>query len=339
MKYQQTMSIFLLLLIFSSISLTLSERKPNKKRSKNQHNSNIILKTKPSYYPETNFVTTIYSGNTPLQKTDDLAINYLDRHHINCYKDHSAINMFKLKSFRDKKIQFSYFCVHSPMISTKCRNYQTVFGDTSFNIKNTIDSLVKHYVECPSNTVMKSFKLDPKGNFESGRAWLTKLRGKNYPQVSYKYTCCEAKIERTIWATTNRTFNTKNTYIDLKRQKIDAHDFNAISSFHMQCPQRTMYYELRISQLKGETSPFYPDYLKDNSNNPGENLQSTLNAKEKNTSKPAFVGKYYLSNYFLNFFTIVILELSSKLSKILKRSNKKKNKTKVYLPAVVLYRQ
>jgi hypothetical protein len=56
----------------------------------------------------------------------------------------------------------------------------------------------------------------------------------------------------------------------------------------MQCPQRNIYYELRISLLEGEKTPFYPDYLKDNSNNPGEDF----NFGDKNQNKTALRGNF-----------------------------------------------
>jgi hypothetical protein len=294
MKYQQTMSIFLLFVIFCSISSILS-KKPFKdlleKISKGVKNNKSQDKTITT--------TSIYMRETGSQPSDELAINLLDRHIINCDKRQSAINSFRMvKNGKKKEIKYEYTCVQSPMITNNCRKHKTNMADTSFHVRKTLDSLVKHYVECPSNTVMKLVKLVPHGNFHSGFKELFRLNEKEYPFLHYEYTCCEASIERTIWATTRRTSNRGNSYLNLKSQRVEAHDNNAISSFHMQCPQGTIFYEMRISQLKGQESPFYPDYLKDNSKNPGENLESTLKPKDTQNSngnspsdKPAFVGK------------------------------------------------
>lgn len=190
------------------------------------------------------------------------------------------------------------------MISKKCTNYKTPETRTDFYVKKSLDTLVKHYLECPSNTVMNKFKLIPRGNFEFGFMSLFRLSLTKFPKIFFEFSCSEAKIERTIWATSSRTTNKDNELKNLKSQMVIAHDLNAISSFHMQCPKGTIFFEMRISVLKGDASTFYPNYLKDNSKNPGEDLKTTLKAKDskpkdhqqhpqhKTSNSPTFVGKY-----------------------------------------------
>jgi hypothetical protein len=85
MKNQQKMSAFVLFIICCSICLTLSIRSRNKFETKSN-----------SYYSQTNFKTSLSQKQTDLQSSNELAINYLDRHIIDCTGKNSAINSFRL---------------------------------------------------------------------------------------------------------------------------------------------------------------------------------------------------------------------------------------------------
>lgn len=281
MKIQQSISIFLILLVCCSINFILSNNsaksvysKQDQEKNKNNEISIILHEKKhplksffnkfkgklsetfsKSYYSQNYFKTEVYQKETNLKNPEDWSINRLDQHVVDCSTRYSAINSFKFETRKTKNkkgkkgdgVNFRYSCVRSPMISKKCKKYKTPETRTDFFVKNSLNTLVKHYLECPNNTVMNKFKLIAKGNFESGIMKLFRLSLNKFPKIFFEFSCCEAKIQRTIWATTRRTRNKSNELKNLQYQNVIAHDLNAISSFHMQCPKETIFFEMRIS--------------------------------------------------------------------------------------------
>ncbi len=217
----------------------------------------------------------IYNKETQWNDYGNGSINFLDRHYVYCSDRNTALNSFRYEhkdERRQKKnffgfteyytatsLRFSYTCVESPEISEKCNTMTTQIQDANFIVEKSLNALVKHNVSCPQNTVMKGFVLRPRGKYDMGFGALLRLDPKDRPQLSYEYTCCDANISRTIYAQTGPTWAGDNEYYNLRNQFINAKDFNAISSFNMQVSQNDIYYSMKFSTLKGETSPSFPD--------------------------------------------------------------------------------
>lgn len=348
MKHQETVQVFLFLLLCSSIqfinsqnsdvskpfsyyvednkekvnkpksSPTQNNNKPDLSKNKEDKNnekgnkpqSSPTKNTKPQpdlskYFSTSSFPTELYQKTTGWQDVGDWSINYLDRHTINCDSNYSAINSFIFEQDSKKHIRFKYSCVKAASISSKCTERKTPLSYTEFFVKKSLNTLMKHYVECPKDTVMKKFKFNSQGNFKSGIMSIFQLSEDKYPKLSITYSCCNAKIQRTILTDTSRTINSDNHLSNLRFQRVLSRDFNAISSFHMQAPAERIFFEIKIRQLEGEQSPSYPDYFKDNSMNTGVTLDISLpeDSNSSNTGNtatkpksdvPSFVGKYKL---------------------------------------------
>lgn len=139
MKIQQLMSIFLLLLVCSSINFILSKKsaKPvysEQDQEKNKNNEvSIILHGKKnplnsffnkikgksktffnkikgklskifskSYYSRNNFKTELFEKETNWKDPKDWSINRLDQHTVDCSTRYSAINSFKFVTRKTK---------------------------------------------------------------------------------------------------------------------------------------------------------------------------------------------------------------------------------------------
>lgn len=234
-------------------------------------------------------MTSIYNRETQWNDYGNGSINYLDRHNVDCNENNSALHsyvyehrdetrqkriLFKKHSFTVTNLRYSYTCVKSPEISDKCQTFKTTAQDANFIVEKSLNSLVKHNVSCPQNSVMKRFKLRHQGRFDTGFGVVFRLDPKDRPQLFYEYTCCEANISRIIYAQTPPSYGGDNEYYNLRNQFIDAKDLNAISSFSMQLSKTDIYYSMRFSTLNGQISPSYPDPC-------GESSQK---------SNPAFLG-------------------------------------------------
>ena len=231
----------------------------------------------------------IYNRETKWNDYGKGSINYLDRHNVDCNENNSALHSFvyehrdetrqqrkflKKESYTVTNLRYSYSCVKSPEISDKCQTFKTTAQDANFIVEKSLNSLVKHNVSCPQNSVMKRFKLRNQGRFDTGFGVVFRLNPRDRPQLFYEYTCCEANISRTIYAQTPPSYGGDNEYYNLRNQFIDAKDLNAISSFNMQLSQTDIYYSMRLSTLNGQISRSYPDPC-------GESSQK---------SNPAFLG-------------------------------------------------
>lgn len=363
-KNNQMMSIFLMLMIGLSLQFNLQEVKEHKsllnsdnleyddnnfdayqQPSESQVNNNTQQREEENQGQSNSTQSTeLYNLQTNWDTNGKLSINYLDRHVVNCTESNSALNSFKLETkevptkglmkLKAKslgQIRYNYTCVKSPAISNNCTLHQTPVQHTGFLVQQTLDSLVKHYVDCPSQSVMKSFRIKTQGQFWLGVKAFFRLSPKLRPKLYYEYTCCKAEISRDIFATTQKT-KSNNRYTALSRQHINANDLNAISFFHMQSPRGGIFYELRLALLKGETSPSFPDYLNGESTMPAENQSNINNSNQTgNSQPPSFVGKELILFKNLN---LKILELNSKTSK-----NKANNKVRAKaFMGVILYR-
>jgi hypothetical protein len=203
----------------------------------------------------------LYYKQTRWNTPGRAAINFLDRHTIDCSERNSAINSFKFEWNRRNKIRYSYTCVNSPVISNKCHVLETNLKNAEFVVTESLDSLVKHYVECPENHVMSRFRLKNRGKFFIGLGAIFRLLPQDHPKLYYQYTCCQADTTRVIFARTNRSPNLNNEYGNLTSQNVKGYDKVALNYFHMQTPGDQIYYEMKFANLKGETSPSYPDYF------------------------------------------------------------------------------
>jgi hypothetical protein len=256
------------------------------------------------------------------------SINHLERHEINCTESNSAINSFAFElgnpGKKKNQVRFNYSCVKSPVISNECKNHETPIGGAAFKVKNSLNHLVGHYVECPDGTVMKSLVLKTKGKFYTGIGALFRLKGNNRPKIWYSYTCCKAEISRTVYTETKRSRNMNNEYYNLSGQPINGRDLNAISSFDMQAPFHTIFYNIKVSVLKGETSPYFPPPCSSESEKSNQ-----INTTPSNTIADfpvlSFTGKEFI-------FNNLILELNARTAKSMsKYKNKDRNLSKVFL--------
>jgi hypothetical protein len=255
-------------------------------------------------------------------------INYLDRHEVNCNESNSAINSFAFErgnpGKKKNQVRFNYSCVKSRAISNNCKLHQTPMGFVAFMVKNALDSLVGHYVECPKGTVMKSFHLKNKGKFWTGISAFFRMSENNRPKIWYSYKCCKAKISRTIYTQTRRSINFDNEYYNLSGQPINARDLNAISSFDMQAPKNVIFYNIKVSVLKGETSPYFPHPCSSESEKSSQSF-NTPSDTFADFSDFSFTGKEFIFNY-------LILELKARTAKSMsKYKNKHRNLSKVFL--------
>jgi hypothetical protein len=333
-RNQQMMSIFLILLIGLTLQFKTKQVKDSKKvlASKNsltdamteqrqykptniQIKDSIVDKNEEKYPKRTEAesnqgMSSLYNNATQWNDTGLGEINYLDRHTIDCKQDNSAINSFKLEvgTFKEKvkgvfweemqdkkKIRYSYTCVKSPAISNNCREYSTTPNQVAFDTTLSLGFLIRHYLECPGGQVMKKFGFRGKGDFYYGLfAIFRKLE--DYPKIWYEYTCCNAEISKTKYFETEKTPNEDNRYFNLKDQAVNGRDFNAISAFNLQCPEKRIFYSTRINILKGETSPYFPNPcdgpLKD-----ARKAEDRSNAKnEALYNSKIFLGKYVYNN-------------------------------------------
>lgn len=231
-----------------------------------------IIKQQPEAQPQLVNEAVLYNGATNWNEYGPNGpINFLDRHFVSCYQSNSALNNFKMwqrekqknaLSFLDPnnyEVRFTYTCVKSPQISNNCQTLETPVQDANFIVEKSLDSLTRHYVTCPKNTVMKDFVIKTVGRFDVGIGAILRLGRDDRPRIFYKYTCCDANVSREIYAKTQKSYGGDNEYYNLKNQFIDAKDFNAISSFNMQSPPNEIFYYLRFSTLKGEKSLSFPD--------------------------------------------------------------------------------
>jgi hypothetical protein len=250
---------------------------------------------------------TLYDDATQWNDDGKKAINHLDRHTINCTESNSAINSFKFEHRLENskkrillgpkkvtKIRFSFTCVKSPAISNTCFDYTTPVGDAAFMVRKSLNYLVRHYVECPNGQVMKSFVMKTAGKFYTGIGALFRLGEKDRPKLWYKFTCCNAEISRTVRAETKRTDNKNNEYFNLSRQDINGRDFNAISSFNMLAPPNTIFYNMRLSVLNGETSPYFPDPCMNASENSSQDNPVANDKSASFSDSESFVGNEFI---------------------------------------------
>lgn len=249
-------------------------------------------------------------------------INFLDRHFVNCDQSNSALNSFKMEQRkREKKgglfnmfekdsweVRYTYGCVKSLQISNNCKTIETPVQDANFIVEKSLDALSRHFVTCPDNKVMKDFNLRTVGRFDTGFDVIFRLGRDSRPRLFYKYTCCDANISREIYAQTQKTYGGDNEYYNLQNQFINGKDFNAISSFNMQSPPGEIFFFMKLSTLKGEKSPSFPDPcdVQDSPAPANSNSKSFLElnsgaAKNKNksgclTDSKVFLGKFYYNN-------------------------------------------
>jgi hypothetical protein len=224
---------------------------------------NNRTKPKNSYGPLPT-QTVILDKATKWNESLQWVLAALDRHNVDCPEDYSALNSFKLEINNQQKIRYKYQCVQSASITNNCRDYQTDIKTAEFLVAHSLDTLVKHYVKCPDNTVMKGFEM------VALRMWnkeneILRLTRDRHPRLYYSYTCCDANISRRLLARTGETKNANNEFFELEHQTIQALDKNAITYFHMQAPGKKIFFEMEFATLKGETSPSYPDYFNQNS--------------------------------------------------------------------------
>ena len=259
----QLMSIFLILIICSA-SVNTSEWDIFKKIKNKLTNS---VKTAFRKMKGSNFPTRLYDEQTRWDKNGKGAINYLDRHTIDCSRENSAINSFIMQTREHKRktqVRFSYTCVESPAISNRCRELQTADKTAEFEVKKSLESLAKHYVECGEDEVMTKVALKTKGKFNTGVGAIFRLLPSDHPRLFYQYTCCQAEFSRKdiILSRTKRTPNPNNGYGHLGRQYIKGYDNVSLKFFHLQTPGNEIYYEMKYECLKGESCPSYRDYMK-----------------------------------------------------------------------------
>lgn len=314
----QLMAIFLFLIICSS-SVNTSEWNFLKNIKNKVTNSfkNAFHKMKGS-----NFPTKLYDKQTGWNKNESGAINALKHHTIDCSQENSAINSFKMEMRNHKRktqLRFSYTCVESPAISNRCRVLQTAEKTAEFKVKESLDSLAKHYVECGENEVMTKVALKTKGKFFTGLGAIFRLLPQDHPKLFYQYTCCQAEFSRKeiILSRTKQSANPNNQYNHLIHQYVKGYDKVALKFFHLQTPGNEIYYEMKYECLKGETCPSYRDYF-------------------KYGGKQSFMGKLFLIFLiFLIFVIFLILEINART---LRKKSKRKTETTTYLPASILYR-
>lgn len=236
-------------------------------------------------------------------------INFLDRHFVNCDQSNSALNSFKMEQRKRQKkgglfsmfeqdsfeVRYTYGCVKSPQISNNCKTIETPVQDANFIVEKSLDALTRHFVTCPDNKVLKDFILLNVGRFDTGLNVIFRLGRDSRPRLFYKYTCCDANISREIYAQTQQTYGGDNEYYNLQNQFINGKDFNAISSFNMQSPPGKIFFYMKLSTLKGEKSPSFPD--------PCDVQDSSGPA---NSNSKSFLGNFILIIinvfFFFNFY-------------------------------------
>jgi hypothetical protein len=319
---QITLCIFLVLLIGSTLQFKIetikqdekvpndypanneSQKQDTPKNSNNDQTPNIDDKRDE---PRKEGSAQLYDDATQWQSSGSGKINYLTKHFINCKEDNSALNYVTLEkneierqinlritkvNTKNVNVRFRYTCVKSNSISTNCRNYSTEKDIVARDAEKALAFLDRHYIDCPNDEVLKSFGLKSKGIFFGGI--ISRFQSKkNIPRIWYDYTCCKADSNREIFFESTSTGNPNGRFENLENQTIDAKDFNAINSIHMQAPKGVIFYQAKVNTLKGETSNSYPDpceYKNSNSNTNGA-ADPSKNAQNDGEISRAFVGK------------------------------------------------
>lgn len=77
---------------------------------------------------------------------------------------------------------------------------------------------------------------------------------------------------------------------------MNARDLNAIKTLHLEIPQGIIYYSVSVNVLKGQTSPYFPDFQTSNKNFRKVDATSKFKSKSQNEnlSTSSTTSKVYL---------------------------------------------
>jgi hypothetical protein len=141
---------------------------------------------------------------------------FLDRHHVSCSNNNSAIRAFWYQR-GGENFRYNYECVTHPKISNTCETRYTKLSDLDWNEYKSINFLDRQQVFCYGDESMKSFKVQRIDN-----------------RLRYEINCCKTEFVsdyKTRWEKTDMG-GKQNYYLD--RQKIVLGVDEALRGFWME---------------------------------------------------------------------------------------------------------